>query len=580
MFNWMFYISIPLGLVSGLLHLQWGYAVLLFWAWFLLKPERRFVPLKPVSQTMIFLYILFVVWTMTQTYLVPFFLQDPIRLRTNLSLFLFVYFIVMLFHRNFQWRFLKEQMTGLLLAVTAGWLICHILLCLWAGIWFEFQSWLHYSIVFLLLNMGFQLHSPKVEPQLPTHLNPILIVLIACTLFGHYVRSIQLENAANRSSEYRMAMHHSIQSGYIQTAIQALLNEGARLAAQNQTQEALTFMRSQWEHLPKEQIAEAYRNHSTLSNNPFLFLSLFGGRLRLNPEEEILDGLIAYEPLQYIVLTNQNRVVKISGGGISGIILETTNAARIHFDETKNVLYGMAEDQNVFMLNENEVSFIPLPRDEGWVDAKLSSTEGKLRALHARGGIVEYTIQDEAWKYARELYPPLWREEKLAIQLLHETINGQDVFYVLDKHKGITARYPANVSNSVLPKKDLFRFYHPERRNAVGMNFYKDQIVIAGQFGRLDFVSEGVGDDFTEWKYSIRAPIYFDQTSGLWLRNADTVALITCPPAETIILLKRNGIFEPVAMPQGFRLVSLKRNGWWDATSTTISTRQAPPAAK
>jgi hypothetical protein len=559
---------LPLGIVPGLLNLPWAWVVIVFWLWCVVDPSRWNEQLNKLSVILMYLYTVFCCWVIIQTYGSSYIIAYQ-NYAMGLGLFFLLAYWVNLVINNHWFAIWHRSPFIISLTIISVFLyLMHMGLCSWAGLFFEQQRWNTYSITFLILFVSlFPFYHAYPLEKIPNQLKPLLVILTVALLFGHYVKSQQLLNLANVSSQYRNAVTSAVQSGYNNVVIYAALQEGEKLSAQQKTHEAVTYLRSQWEHIPKEQMAEAYRSHPKLKYNPLLFLTLFGGKLKLHEGEEIQTGLLMQNPLQYLIVTNQKRILQITPNGIHAFPSMFDDLQKLHYQDSTNTLYAISRNADVIIQQQDKISTVQLPPGQRWVDIALSATGETYWALQSRGGIVEYTKQNGAWNFSRELYPPLWQETELAIRLLHEVIDEYDVFYVLDQCKGISARNPMTINNQVLPKDDLYHFFNPERRTAVDFQRYEDTFIITDEFGQLDTVKKGVGNDNTDWKYSIRGAIHFDRNSGMWLRQDDTTALIANPEANTLIQLKRNGVFEPIAMPQGFRLVPLKRNGWWDASS-------------
>lgn len=555
---------LPLGIIPGLLFFPWAWVIVMFWFWFLIDPSRWSQNLNRLSIILFYLYTVFCLWGIVQYLWMPFIHQYQNFLYGVMLIFFLAFWGNLLVNQHWKTVWLHSPAMISLSLMTIVLVLMHTAFSLWSGIIMETNRWNAYFVsLIIILSCLLPFQSAHPYEGIPRVIKPLLVVMTLVVLFGQYVRSVQLHNLAYDSTQYRNAAASAIQAGYTLTAIDAVLNEGIKLASQGKTGEAVIYMRSQWEHLPKEKMAKRFREYPLTKDNPFLFLSLFGGRLKLIGDESIVDGILIQDPLQFIVVTNTT-IFQISLDGIKRLPLIIEDAQHIQYESITQSLYGMTRNHTIFIKNEGTVRYVPLPQEEKWMDVVLSSSGEHFWAMHARGGIVEYGLVDGEWKDSRELYPALWRETDLAIRLLHETVGGHDVFYVLDQCKGISIRCPVAVQDQLLPKEDLFRFYHPERRIAVDVQRYDDKFVITDEFGQLDMVQEGIGNDFTEWKYSIRGAINFDRSSGMWLRQGDTVALIAYPEANTVIQLKRNGVFEPIAMPQGFRIPPLKHNGWWD----------------
>lgn len=562
------YTIIPLGILPGLLHLSWAWVICVFWLWFVIDPSRWNETLNKLSLILLYLYTVFCLWCLVQWFGWSMVLQYQTYLLITLMVFFLSYWITVLFNQQLTSLLRSSPVMIALTCITVLMLLMHSGLSFWSGIDIEINRWTSYTVsALIILSCLLPFRTNNIFNGIPRKIKPLLIVMIVVVFYAQYIHSINFEKTANNLSSYRSISEKSLQFGHTKIAINSILHESAYLLNQAKPNEAVNYIRSQWEYVPRERIAKEYRDNPQIKDNAHLFLTTFGGRVWLGQDIEIVDGILIHEPLQYIAATSKGDLIQITNDGIFILPLQVTNIHRIHHESLQQTLYGITHDQKVFIQSNNSILYFDLPPDDKWEDVVLAPTGDKFWVLHSLGGIVEYFKQNDKWNFSRKLYPPLWQETDLAIRLLYEEINGHDVFYVLDQCKGISARHPEAVTDHVLPKEDLFRFYHPDRRIAVDVKRYENKFVITDQHGQLDMIEKGVGDDFTDWKYSIRGTTSFDRNSGMWLRQEDTVALISYPEANTLIQLKRNGMFEPIAMPQGFRLVSLKRNGWWDIES-------------
>lgn len=387
-------------------------------------------------------------------------------------------------------------------------------------------------------------------------------LLMIATAAYHAQKRAEIFGRIHSGDQLESAAREAIGRGYPDLEIQAVLGGVARLRGEGRLGEAVNTLRTHWLTAGRGRVREAYEAHPALGADGRLWLIAEGGRLVFGPGESARDLL--WNPLldNLFVLTDRGRVLVFGETGVGTHF--SLGGGALAFDMTQDAaLTAVLADGRSLVLKPaaGEALAVANPGPRPWVDVALDGAAAWL--LDANGGVwrVGADSGGDAVPAAEEVHPPLWGE---GLEQAAALMAGGGEPLILDQCGGVIARTGGEAGWNGFSPRDLSRHYNPERCNRVDIRILHDAgLWILDRNGRLDRIVPGIAGEAagleTERKHAVRARFDYDKSRAVWDWSPTAVAFTGAPEADTILLLRSDGLIEAIAMPGGVRLTP------WDA---------------
>ncbi|MEW6238751.1 MAG: hypothetical protein AB1656_25475 [Candidatus Omnitrophota bacterium] len=469
----------------------------------------------------------------------------------------------------------KRVLALTILLFVFPWMAIHFLLNVLSGAAFEWAWWTSASWSAIALILFYPRERMREighwDRRVQLFLAPALILAIGAIHYRQY-RQIETQLAANAAPAPIAEAAFSM--GYNHLGVEAVIREASRLRKESNWAETVHYLRSQWRHENLNVFARAFRSAKDIGGDLFLFASCFGCTLNLQPNEAAIDLKVSLEREEFWIISSQGRILLLTRKGARCVWRSKDELSKLALSKKGNLAAALSRERRVYILRDYAYqTAIPLPEDRIWKDIAFSENGEVLWAMDGSGAIEEYRLDaaSREWRCERNRAAALWREPDVAKSFL--PWEKGDGFFLLDKAGGVHWRQEKTPVLDDAIQAQLIRYYNPGDLSAMALSYWRGEnyLMLLDAYGEIDFISlnflpalTGAAVESPSAEVAIppiAPPLYYDRQRPVGFYQTLAAAAVPLPEINTIMMMRRDGVLQAIAMPQRVRIEVKDKSG-------------------